>query len=102
MVYGFVKQSGGHIRVYSEVGDGTTVRLYLPRATRDIETRQMNAGAGDTRRRRRDRCWSVEDNASLRRIVARQLGEAGYHVLEAPDAAAAMTIIDRPNQSSSC
>ena len=93
MVFGFMKQSGGHIAVKSDVGEGTSFRLYLPRApdivaAPDEQPEQLiPLGGGET-------ILIVEDNASLRRIVARQLGEAGYHVLEAPDAAAAMTIIE--------
>ena len=95
MVFGFMKQSGGHITVYSESGKGTTFRLYLPRvrtpsAAREERSEQpASLGGSET-------ILVVEDNAGLRRIVVRQLGEAGYRVLEAPDAEAAMTIIDLP------
>jgi PAS domain S-box-containing protein len=95
MVFGFMKQSGGHITVYSEPGKGTTFRLYLPRVRETLAEPEGRAeepasrGGSET-------ILVVEDNAGLRRIVVRQLGEAGYRVLEAPDAEAAMTIIESP------
>ena len=93
MVFGFIKQSGGHINVYSEVGIGTTFRLYLPRASADVARSPavlptaLVRGRGET-------VLAVEDNASLRRVVARQLTELGYRVLEAEDAQTALRIIE--------
>jgi PAS domain S-box-containing protein len=94
MVYGFMKQSGGHINVYSEVGVGTTVRLYLPRepAGDEIAIATVPAvfarGGGET-------VLAVEDNPSLRRVVVRQLGEIGYRVLEAGTAGAALALLEQ-------
>jgi PAS domain S-box-containing protein len=93
MVFGFIKQSGGHINVYSEVGIGTTFRLYLPRAAADAEASLVVSptallrGNGET-------VLAVEDNANLRRVVARQLTELGYRVLEAEDPHTALRILD--------
>jgi len=93
MVFGFMKQSGGHVTVYSEPGKGTTFRLYLPRlednAAAEEERPEQAASPGGS-----ETVLVVEDNAGLRRIVVRQLRDAGYHVLEAPDAEAAMQIIN--------
>jgi CheY-like chemotaxis protein len=93
MVYGFAKQSGGHLKIYSELGHGTTVRLYLPRATRldetevDIEDDMPDlAGAGEV-------ILLVEDNDALRRTTARILKELGYRVLEAEHGVAALDFL---------
>ncbi len=92
MVFGFLKQSGGHINVYSELGSGTTFRLYLPRAaTSESEVTQPSIdmpsrGAGEI-------VLAVEDNVALRRVVVRQLKELGYRVIEADSAAAALAIL---------
>jgi len=94
MVFGFMKQSGGHINVYSEPGAGTTFRLYVPRAKEDIQAERRSAavevvsGNGET-------VLAVEDNAGMRRIVLRQLRELGYRVLEAETADAALLILER-------
>jgi signal transduction histidine kinase/DNA-binding response OmpR family regulator len=93
MVYGFMKQSGGQITVYSEVGLGTTFRLYLPRAApleeSVIEPVPVAPGKGDG-----ETVLAVEDRADLRRVVARQLRELGYRVIEAGNAVAALAILD--------
>ncbi|MGC2463236.1 MAG: CHASE domain-containing protein [Steroidobacteraceae bacterium] len=95
MIFGFVKQSGGHINVYSERGAGTTFRLYLPRMTEGVATTAEESfvprlvhGGGET-------VLVVEDNAPLRRIVVRQLGELGYRVVEAENAAAAIALMEQ-------
>jgi PAS domain S-box-containing protein len=93
MVYGFMKQSGGHINVYSEVGAGTTIRLYLPRcdvATAADGTAALPAvarGGGET-------VLAVEDNPSLRRVVVRQLTEIGYRVIAAQSAPEALDLLE--------
>ncbi len=93
MVFGFMKQSGGHINVYSEEGVGTTFRLYLPRtagageALRDAPVAGVERGGPET-------VLAVEDNPGLRRVVVRQLKELGYRVLEAEDGPAALKILD--------
>jgi PAS domain S-box-containing protein len=93
MVFGFIKQSGGHLNVYSEVGIGTTFRLYLPRADGGAETTEA-AMPQSFVRGRGETVLAVEDNASLRRIVVRQLKELGYRVLEAEDAHTALEMLE--------
>ena len=93
MVFGFIKQSGGHISVYSESGIGTTFRLFLPRMTEDVSTIEESSavplvhGRGET-------VLVVEDNAALRRVVIRQLGELGYRVLDAENAAEGLQVME--------
>ncbi|MCK8779703.1 type II toxin-antitoxin system ParD family antitoxin [Rhizobium sp. NTR19] len=92
MVYGFVKQSGGHVKIYSEVGHGTTIRLYLPRAmeAEDVEVVVDNGpiiGGTET-------VLVVEDDAEVRETVIAMLTDLGYRVLKAVDAASALTVID--------
>jgi PAS domain S-box-containing protein len=93
MVFGFIKQSGGHVTVYSEPGRGTTFRLYLPRLG-DAENTHDERLAEPAVRGGSETVLVVEDNPGLRRIVVRQLSEAGYRVLQAADAAAAMEFIE--------
>jgi PAS domain S-box-containing protein len=94
MVFGFIKQSGGHISVYSEPGIGTTFRLFLPRMTEDVPTVEETSavplvhGRGET-------VLVVEDNAALRRVVMRQLGELGYRVLDAENAAEGLRLMEK-------
>ncbi len=94
MIYGFVKQSGGHVKIYSEPGHGTTIKLYLPRAGRqesDAELPRASvpvAPAGD------ERILLVEDNVGLRAVVLRMLRDLGYTVLEANNAQEAMVLIE--------
>jgi PAS domain S-box-containing protein len=92
MVYGFVKQSGGHIKIYSEHGQGTTVRIYLPRARalEDIETNvDVGPATGGT-----ETVLAVEDDEEVRATVVDLLSELGYRVLKAKDAQSALAIIE--------
>jgi PAS domain S-box-containing protein len=92
MVYGFVKQSGGHVKIYSEEGHGTTVRIYLPRAiapvaeTIEAPTTELTGG--------RETILVVEDDALVRNYVTAQLQNLGYSTLEAANAAEALAIAD--------
>ncbi|HEY1722967.1 MAG TPA: response regulator [Magnetospirillaceae bacterium] len=96
MVFGFVKQSGGHIKIYSEVGHGTTIRIYLPRAARDASVRTVDAQASrSTKFGLGETVLVVEDNVAVRKAVAKQLSGAGYRVQEAEAASAALTLLER-------
>ena len=94
MVFGFIKQSGGHVKIYSEPGHGTTVRLYLPRArgvaevpepVKDTVDRSLGGGRS---------VLVVEDNEELRRVVVRSLTRLGFDVIEANRASSAMEKLD--------
>jgi CheY-like chemotaxis protein len=88
-VYGVVKQSNGHILVYSELGQGTTFKIYLPRVDDPAEAIEARspavAVAGGT-----ETVLLVEDDASLRKLAKTFLERSGYAVLEAPSAYAAL------------
>lgn len=91
MVYGFVKQSKGHVAIYSELGHGTVVTLYLPRADRQEEkavTREFHIPRGT------ERILVVEDEDQVRAIVAGQLSSLGYAVTEASNGEAALGKLD--------
>ena len=94
-VYGFVKQSGGHVKIYSEVGEGTTIKVYLPRhfGAASRRGRPPNATALPTN----DGSVAilvVEDEEGVRRYSTDALRDLGYRVLEADGAKAALEIID--------
>jgi CheY-like chemotaxis protein len=93
MVYGFVKQSNGHIKIYSEEGHGTTIRLYLPQAegvadAPATETAVSPGEHGD------ESILIVEDDALVRQYVVTQISHFGYHTLAASNAAEGLTIIN--------
>ena len=87
MVYGFVKQSGGHIKIYSEQGHGTTIRVYLPPALGDVASAIASAAAvsGGT-----ETILVVEDDALVRNFVVAQLQSLGYKTIAAADGRAAL------------
>ena len=80
--YGIVKQSKGYIWVYSEPGTGTTFKVYLPRAGRELPAK-VTVTAAEPARRASETVLLVEDEAGVRRLSKRILETAGYHVLEA-------------------
>jgi PAS domain S-box-containing protein len=92
MVFGYMKQSGGHINVYSEVGVGTTFRLYLPRA-RGVPSRGEPQRDEPSLRGCGELVLVVEDNAALRRVAVRQLTDLGYTVREADNADTALALL---------
>jgi CheY-like chemotaxis protein len=92
MIYGFVRQSGGQVRIYTEVGKGTTMCLYLPRyigTSDEVEVAsapEPEKGFGET-------VMIVDDEATVRMLVHEVLTENSYCVLEAYDAASAMKVL---------
>jgi PAS domain S-box-containing protein len=95
MVFGFIKQSGGHINVYSEPGAGTTMRLYLPRALQKAEVSMDQTEDPTPLIATGETILAVEDNPDLRRVVVLQLERLGYHVIEAESGHAALSILDQ-------
>jgi CheY-like chemotaxis protein len=94
MVFGFVKQSGGHVSVYSEAGVGTTFRLYLPSASGDMVMDNREAEVVDQLIGKGETALVVEDDTPIRRIVVRYFRELGYHVIEARNAAEAQSCLE--------
>jgi PAS domain S-box-containing protein len=92
MVYGFVRQSGGHIKIDSEVGQGTTIKLYLPRSLQseeplvDIDAMPVVGGS--------EMVLVAEDDEAVRETVVALLNDLGYRVLKAKDAQSALSIIE--------
>lgn len=94
MVHGFVKQSGGHVRIYSEPDKGTTIRLYFPVSVREAlpvvaktEYEPESRGQGET-------VLVVEDDDGLRDMAVTVIRKLGYRVVEARDGLAALSLID--------
>jgi PAS domain S-box-containing protein len=92
MIYGFAKQSGGHLKIYSEVGHGTTVKLYLPRAT-GIQPEGPAPPAPEQETRGDETILVVEDEEAVRKLVVRNLRSMGYRVIEAADSAGAAELL---------
>jgi PAS domain S-box-containing protein len=96
MVYGFVKQSGGHIKIYSEPGQGTAVKIYLPRLMSRLEAEEEQAPRFEPDRRpRAQTILVVEDDEHLRAQTSEMLAELGYRVLHATDGVEALRIMER-------
>jgi signal transduction histidine kinase/ActR/RegA family two-component response regulator len=94
-VYGFVKQSRGHIKVYSEVGAGTNVKIYLPRLIADAK--EIKRAIAETMQigDRSEIILVVEDDTLMRRLTTEALHELGYTVFESENATNALAILDR-------
>ena len=92
MVYGFVKQSGGHVKIYSEVGQGTTIKLYLPRAM-EAEDIEVVVDAGPVTGGN-ETILVVEDDEEVRATVVEMLTDLGYRVLKAVDAQSGLTVVE--------
>jgi CheY-like chemotaxis protein len=95
MIYGFAKQSGGHLKIYSEVGHGTTVRLYLPRqaAKATPETPSAAPARSADHAKGHETILVVEDDPMVKGLVTKHLRELGYRILEASDGPKAQRIL---------
>jgi len=92
MVFGFAKQSGGHIKIYSEVGHGSTIKLYLPRSQKAEDA--LAAAPMQKIARGTETILVAEDDEQVRSTVVETLSELGYRVLKAKDAESALTILE--------
>ena len=100
MVYGFVRQSDGHVTIYSEPGQGTTVRIYLPRLVGGEEEEERRAPAELPRAEAHETVLVVEDDAEVRAYSVESLRSLDYRVIEAGEATAALAALDaRPEIS---
>lgn len=98
-VYGFVRQSGGHVRVYSELGHGTSAKLYLPRFHGEADEPAISARRRDISLLRGDETvLLVEDDEGVRSYSGGVLRELGYQVIEAPDSSTALAALDENPQ----
>jgi len=95
MVYGFVKQSGGHVAIYSEAGEGTTVKVYLPRAASDQPEVAPEESLDAVPRGQGEQILVVEDDASVRALTVSFLQTLGYRTCEAADAAAGLEALGK-------
>ncbi len=93
-VHGFVKQSGGHVAVYSEVGHGTTIRLYLPRSQEEVEAPVVEASRRADHDRRDITVLIVDDEPGVREFATEALVELGYDVASAESADQAQQIVE--------
>jgi CheY-like chemotaxis protein len=93
-VFGFIKQSGGHAKIYSEVGEGTTVKLYLPRYRRAGNVGDEILVTHEVPQGRSELVLVVEDDPDVRDYTVEMVGDLGYSVLSAPDGASALRLLD--------
>jgi two-component system, cell cycle sensor histidine kinase and response regulator CckA len=113
MIYGFVKQSGGHVKIYSEVGHGTSVKLYLPvlksrhtkvvpdnpqemqkQLEKDLGSNPITSVTPETTPSRKARVLVVEDNGQVREVACAMLAEMGIEVLQAESGPAGFALIE--------
>jgi CheY-like chemotaxis protein len=95
MIYGFARQSGGQVRIYSEVGQGTTVCLYLPRHYGEAEARDGEADLAHAPRAEQGQTvLIVDDEPTVRMLVTEVLEDLGYTAIEAADGAAGLKVLE--------
>jgi PAS domain S-box-containing protein len=94
-VYGFARQSAGHVRIYSEIGEGATIKIYLPRSVSEAEKARTDEANTLSRWTGTETILLVEDDDALRAYAADILQELGYHVLSASHGAEALETLSR-------
>jgi PAS domain S-box-containing protein len=97
-VYGFVKQSGGHVKIYSELGQGTTVKIYLPRLMSAEEAGEADEELLEPEGSGEETILVVEDDDDVRTYSVEILRELGYRVIEAHDGASALRLLERQSR----
>jgi PAS domain S-box-containing protein len=95
MVYGFVKQSRGHVKIYSEVGHGTRITVYLPRAAVAEQDPAPEASSAQANLGGRETILVVEDSNAVRRVAVNILKALGYRVREAEDGPSALAVLQQ-------
>jgi PAS domain S-box-containing protein len=98
-VYGFVKQSGGHVKIYSEMNEGTTVKIYLPRSERAPEEVAKQLSAPLPKGSAQETILVVEDDRNVRSSTVESLRELGYRVMEAQDGPSAIQLMESAIQA---
>lgn len=94
-IYGFSKQSGGHLRLYSEMGVGTTISLYLPIIDGATSTDEEQTEASGTAKSQKETILVVEDDHRVRATTVARVSDLGYTVLEAPDGRTALEVLNQ-------
>ena len=97
-VYGFARQSAGHVKIYSEIGEGTTVKIYLPRSVSDRKNPIVGEANKLSRWTGAETILVVEDDDELRKYAKGVLEELGYHVMSAGSGAAALETLNGSDQ----
>ena len=93
-VYGFVKQSGGHVQIYSEPGQGTTVKIYLPRVLGETAEESLDLATESLLGESVEVILVVDDEPAVRQLSVEALTELGYRVIDAGDAALALKLLE--------
>jgi CheY-like chemotaxis protein len=97
-VYGFARQSAGHVKIYSEIGEGTTVKIYLPRSASDRKSPTIGEANKPSRSTGAETILVVEDDDELRKYAREVLEELGYHVMSAESGPAALKTLNGSHQ----
>ena len=94
MIYGFARQSGGAVHIYSEMGEGTNVCIYLPRHHGAAEAAEVPAELDTAPRGDGETVLVVDDEPTVRMLVGEVLADLGYHSIEAEDGAAGLRVLN--------